>query len=355
LALAAVALLGGFAAAQLPGLVVTGNPESDSGARWTYRDTVNDTLFDLAGVLFKPAGSETFPAIVLSHGRGGNASGIGANLARAMRPWGLVCIATNYTHAGGVAVGSPGDTSMPGASFANVQRAMACRRILASLGWVDTTRLAAHGHSMGAFLTGGLTGAHPTLFRVASHTAGGVNDGQLAWTKSWQAESITCPYQLHHGDADPVVPLRDDQRFDSILAARAVARELVVYPGRNHNIASDTGVLRRVRDWYAGHGLFDSLPVGITTPPVSLASRTAPTAAVVRGVLSLPGLGTRSQLPGNWVMSRAALLDAAGRKVLDLKPGENDVSRLAPGVYFVREQGPGARGQGGSEKVVIAR
>ena len=32
------------------------------------------------------------------------------------------------------------------------------------------------------------------------------------------------------------------------------------------------------------------------------------------------------------------LLDISGRKVLGLKPGANDVSRLAPGVYFVSEQ-----------------
>jgi hypothetical protein len=31
------------------------------------------------------------------------------------------------------------------------------------------------------------------------------------------------------------------------------------------------------------------------------------------------------------------LLDAAGRKVMGLHAGANDVSRLAPGVYFVRE------------------
>jgi len=337
-----VALLEGIAAAQLPGLVISGNPESDSGARWTYRDTVNDTLFDLAGVLFKPDGSDTFPAIILSHGRGGSASGIGANLARVMRPWGLVCIATNYTHAGGVPVGSPGDSTMPGASFANIQRAMACRRILASLGWVDTTRLAAHGHSMGAFLTGGLAGTHPALFLVASHTAGGVNDGQLAWTKSWQAESITCPYQMHHGDADPVVPLRDDQRLDSILAARAVVRELVVYPGRNHNIASDTGVLRRVRDWYTEHGLFDTLPVALATPPVSLTPRALPLASIVRGVLTLPRAS--SDKP-----QATSLLDAAGRKVADLAPGANDVRGLAPGVYFVSyaaRQGPETCGRG---------
>ncbi|MFO7639406.1 MAG: hypothetical protein R6X14_08995 [bacterium] len=48
--------------------------------------------------------------------------------------------------------------------------------------------------------------------------------------------------------------------------------------------------------------------------------------AVIRGSLFLPpGPGTR-----------AVLLDPAGRKVLALAPGENDVSHLAPGVYFVR-------------------
>jgi hypothetical protein len=34
--------------------------------------------------------------------------------------------------------------------------------------------------------------------------------------------------------------------------------------------------------------------------------------------------------------SGMVLLDASGRKVLDLWPGPNDVSHLAPGVYFVR-------------------
>jgi hypothetical protein len=60
-------------------------------------------------------------------------------------------------------------------------------------------------------------------------------------------------------------------------------------------------------------------------------------ATVVRGVLFLPSLGTRSELPErNSVMSRAALLDISGREVMDLRPGANDVSHLVPGVYFVR-------------------
>ncbi len=32
------------------------------------------------------------------------------------------------------------------------------------------------------------------------------------------------------------------------------------------------------------------------------------------------------------------LLDAAGRRVMSLVPGPNDVRHLAPGVYFVRQE-----------------
>jgi transglutaminase-like putative cysteine protease len=65
--------------------------------------------------------------------------------------------------------------------------------------------------------------------------------------------------------------------------------------------------------------------LGIAEAPyvVNHAAGCLPT--VVHGVLFLPErAGTR-----------ASLLDVAGRSVLDLHPGANDVSRLAPGVYFV--------------------
>jgi hypothetical protein len=56
-------------------------------------------------------------------------------------------------------------------------------------------------------------------------------------------------------------------------------------------------------------------------------------------------------------MSRAALLDISGRKVLGLRPGANDVGALAPGVYFVRQQGSTTQGFEDSSvgKVVITR
>jgi hypothetical protein len=53
------------------------------------------------------------------------------------------------------------------------------------------------------------------------------------------------------------------------------------------------------------------------------------TATIVRGVLFLPG--DRRPKTGD----RAALLDAAGRRVMELQPGPNDVQHLSPGVYFI--------------------
>jgi hypothetical protein len=58
--------------------------------------------------------------------------------------------------------------------------------------------------------------------------------------------------------------------------------------------------------------------------------------SVVRGVLLLPWDMTEAAEVSDRV-PRSLLLDASGRKVLDLHAGPNDVRALAPGVYFIRE------------------
>ena len=102
--------------------------------------------------------------------------------------------------------------------------------------------------------------------------------------------------------------------------------------------------------------------IGDTAPGVvesykPQAPSSKPGATIVSGTLLLPGLGTRSELPErNSVMSRAGLLDAGGRKVLDLRLGANDVSRLAPGVYFIREEPQAtSRKPRAIRKVIITR
>jgi hypothetical protein len=52
---------------------------------------------------------------------------------------------------------------------------------------------------------------------------------------------------------------------------------------------------------------------------------------------------------------RAGLLDISGRKVLDLKPGPNDVSALSPGVYFVRRASNVGHPASSITKIVVTK
>jgi hypothetical protein len=77
--------------------------------------------------------------------------------------------------------------------------------------------------------------------------------------------------------------------------------------------------------------------------PQATDSRPAPT--IIRGVLFMHEASSCK-------LQAASLLDISGRKVLDLKPGANDVRALAPGVYFVREAQAQAQAV---RKIVITR
>jgi hypothetical protein len=72
---------------------------------------------------------------------------------------------------------------------------------------------------------------------------------------------------------------------------------------------------------------------------------------IIRGVLTFEAAN------GAGRMANGALIDISGRRVLDLSPGANDVRALAPGVYFVRQQGSRGQGLEGSSvrKVIVAR
>jgi len=70
--------------------------------------------------------------------------------------------------------------------------------------------------------------------------------------------------------------------------------------------------------------------LGTAESPKPQAPSRKPGATIVRGVLDL-GVDSRQH-----TAIRAELLDISGRSVMELRPGANDVSRLRPGVYFVR-------------------
>ncbi|HEU5073364.1 MAG TPA: dienelactone hydrolase family protein, partial [Polyangiaceae bacterium] len=236
---------------------VLGDPASDGGASWTYQEQDGCDEYNLEGILFAPAGSGPFGAVVVSHGRQGTPSGYSATVARSFRSFGLVAIGTRYTHAldtdGRNAELLPAGAE--GASDANIKRARKAQALLACVAGVDGTRLAAHGHSMGAFLSAELVGTFASDFLAASHSAGGTSDYGVA-TSPGAAESITAPYQIHHGESDTVVDIALDHAFQEVLEANAVRHEFHTYPGYTHQaIATDETMLDRVGAWYATHGV----------------------------------------------------------------------------------------------------
>jgi hypothetical protein len=86
---------------------------------------------------------------------------------------------------------------------------------------------------------------------------------------------------------------------------------------------------------------------GIAERDYPSAHSSLPQASVVRGVLCL-GVNSRQNAG-----CRADLLDAAGRRVVGLHAGANDVRALAPGVYFVRPASGVRRQASGVTKVVL--
>jgi dienelactone hydrolase len=196
---------------------------------------------------------------MLSHGYEGNASLLASQVGRTMVGWGAVVIAANYTHSTGVPIGAPGGPNDPAGSRENVLRAHMTYELLRRLGYVDMSRVALHGHSMGAWLNAVAAAKYPSDFRVASTTGGGVRPDRMMRSPgptSDEVRGIRIPFQLHHGDADQTVPIEWDTRFAEILTDRGVPNELYRYRGGHLAPRSSPEMLERVHAWYARFGMF---------------------------------------------------------------------------------------------------
>jgi len=98
------------------------------------------------------------------------------------------------------------------------------------------------------------------------------------------------------------------------------------------------------------------VPTGIAEQPQASSHKPQAIATIVRGVLCLPR--DMTELPGNSdrvprLMSRAVLLDASGRRVLQLHAGANNLSRLPAGVYFVKSRE--SNGTQATHRVLLVR
>ena len=109
----------------------------------------------------------------------------------------------------------------------------------------------------------------------------------------------------------------------------------------NYAYVADFAAGLRVIEFYGG--------VGVEEGRQLTANSSRPTTTIARGDLHLSASGVKRG-------ASSVLLDAAGRKVMELHAGANDVRRLAPGVYFVREAQAQAQAQARAiRKIVVTR
>ncbi|MEO0070733.1 MAG: hypothetical protein ABIK39_01415, partial [candidate division WOR-3 bacterium] len=102
-----------------------------------------------------------------------------------------------------------------------------------------------------------------------------------------------------------------------------------------------------VADYDAGLRIIEFYGQGIEEGLQPTANRSRLTATIVRKVLRWNK--TEDRGPKTEDRAQAFLVDVTGRKVLELKPGDNDIRHLAPGVYFIKD------GSSIERKVVITK
>jgi len=132
-------------------------------------------------------------------------------------------------------------------------------------------------------------------------TTSGAGTDSLNWTLAWGADSLVSGENFLC-----VMPLEADAATTNNEGLGSpFAGNLVVYP------------------------IYRTWGLGVEEPAAGPRTMRARDATLLRGALFLQE--TSSQRP-----HAARLLDVGGRKVIDLRFGANDVSHLAPGVYFIK-------------------
>ena len=138
------------------------------------------------------------------------------------------------------------------------------------------------------------------------------------------------------------IVVQGGNQFHPALARGTDSLLFLVYQGWAGTVGDKTYNTDRI--W----GKLNPAPGSIEESHEPMVHGSRPRATVVRGVLYLDTRPSSSP-------STSCLLDVSGRKMLDLKPGANDVRALAPGVYFVWDERCGAGDEGRTRKVVVQR
>jgi hypothetical protein len=175
----------------------------------------------------------------------------------------------------------------------------------------------------------------------------------LGHAVQWDSGWLTLPewqgrgFEAHGLVADPL--LVDSTNLHLRLGSPCIGAAIMI-PGIFTDIDGDP---RHAARPDVGADEYTSGVVGERTTPE--ASQRLQNPSIVRGTLMGPRDMTEMRPGISDRVPRSALLDATGRRMMDLLPGPNDVRHLTPGVYFVRSTSGVEHGASSVTKVVLTR
>jgi dipeptidyl aminopeptidase/acylaminoacyl peptidase len=243
--------------------------------KWTSKEGIA-----LEGIATFPAGYQEgrrYPFLVLPHGGPeGNDQLVLDRFARSIAGLGYVVLQPQYR----------GSTGYGGDFLQAIYQHFGDRAyrdvdsatdFAVAQGWADPNRLAIFGWSAGGFMTS-WTVTQTSRYKAAIEGAGITDWASFMWTsdvQQWdydarwpekdpqafaqfsavtQAEKVTTPLLVLHGEADLRVPTYQGREFYEALAAHGKTTRMVTYPGSGHFPSAweqRRDVFREIADWLA--------------------------------------------------------------------------------------------------------
>ncbi len=197
--------------------------------RFKYKYSEKD---EVKGVLARPSGKGPFPAVIINHGKGGNAEGVSKFLGALLIKQGYSVIACDLTHAE-----KDGDTKTFAGSKENADRIIMCIKILESLPYIDSKKICMLGISMGAFATVAAC-TQTDKIKAAAVVSGGIRDKGGLDSEEY-IEKITAPVIIIHGGDDKTVKPELAQKLKEALDKHGKTSELKIFDGVGHSVIKD--------------------------------------------------------------------------------------------------------------------